>query len=286
MLLAVSTLTKALILAGAAAIWLFVRIWNARRAGPVVSVYDDPELRQKLDKGVRSLAQVPENLRRMIQPHLVDAWAPVVVEGGRGASKFGGRPWLRAKDEWPRCPECGKGLRLLVQLELMTLPRGHPIRGRGLLQHFACERRTCSPIRGTHTRRIDTAGAAVASKRSSEGDDWPVYQIVHWMRFQDLPDYSDYTPLGIDIDVGKSEHYALETDAGYAVAANGDKLGGYRDWIQDQRPPPCPTCGKPLAFVFQLDDLSEHNGLEGAGIGSIHQCPDHPDELAYHYDCS
>lgn len=69
------------------------------------------------------------------------AWRPVVVAGEpRGSvSKFCGVPWLVAGERAPTCGECGRALRLFVQLDLGALPDELGGRfGSGVLQLFYC----------------------------------------------------------------------------------------------------------------------------------------------------
>jgi hypothetical protein len=69
------------------------------------------------------------------------AWRPVVVPGepAETRSKFCGVPWLIAGEETPACRECGRGLRLFVQLDLDAVPEElGGVFGSGVLQLFYC----------------------------------------------------------------------------------------------------------------------------------------------------
>ncbi|MEH1897802.1 MAG: DUF1963 domain-containing protein [Nostoc sp.] len=69
------------------------------------------------------------------------AWKPIVQEGDGDltVSKFGGKPWLNADEEWPCCPNCGKPIQLFLQLNLDELPQNLNTKfGNGILQFFYC----------------------------------------------------------------------------------------------------------------------------------------------------
>ena len=82
--------------------------------------------------------------------------------------------------------------------------------------------------------------------------------------------------LPIDTDVAES----------IGIPEAGDKLGGWPHWVQSVEYPSCPTCGREMEIVLQVDSEDNIPHMFGdAGCGHITQCPDHPQVLAFGWAC-
>ena len=242
-----------------------------------------------------------------VEAHRRTAWRPVVVPGSEPAgprSKFCGQAWLRPDEASPACNSCGRPLQLLVQLDLDGLPGELDRRyGEGMLQLFACVDEGC-PAEGAWeafsdvaslVRVVPGAGLVVAG-RSRAG--FPPVAITGWERFADAPDPDDHELAGLAAsydfalrtvtlrcaEVGLQATLALD-DLGVediAHASVGDKLAGWPSWAQFRDYPSCPTCGRTMHLVFQLDAEDHVPFAPGdAGIGHITQCPTHPTTVAF-----
>ena len=89
--------------------------------------------------GIRDPAM--ERIKSAVEPHKQAAWIPIIKEGDSDirCSKFAGKPWLNADEEWPVCPNCHKPMRFFLQLNLQELPQELSNKfGQGMLQLFYC----------------------------------------------------------------------------------------------------------------------------------------------------
>jgi hypothetical protein len=68
-------------------------------------------------------------------------WLPLTEFGEKSTSesKFAGKPWLHADENWPRCQNCLQPMQLMLQLNCADLPAEMQAQaGRGLIQLFYC----------------------------------------------------------------------------------------------------------------------------------------------------
>jgi hypothetical protein len=73
----------------------------------------------------------------------------------------------------------------------------------------------------------------------------------------------------------------------YNFPLDGDKLGGYPLWIQEDYCPQCPRCGTTMKYVFQLDcECNLPFSFGGNGCGHITQCPNHKEIVEFTYECT
>ena len=257
-----------------------------------------------------------EEVRRALQPwlehHRRSAWMPLVEEGDAGlaASKLGGMPWLAEGEAWPTCGSCGEKMRLLLQLDLRTIPP--EIReqvGNGLLQLFYCIENAegkCvadawAPFQpGKLVRIVKTPSLPV--RRGADGPSFECKSIVGWESAADYPHPPEHDELGIEyhFDFNKREVKILCPSFGLtfdgvpesapeeiATALAGEKLGGWPLWVQGVEYPDCPECGRRMRHVFQLDSERNVPFMFGdCGVGHITQCPDHLDVVAFGWACS
>jgi hypothetical protein len=246
--------------------------------------------------------------------HRRPAWKPVVEpgDGSPTAPKFGGPAWTGSDAPWPACGACRTPLPLFLQLDLGDLPAelGRPF-GIGLLQLFYCTRTDCPggdgwrPFADTVSRVRIAHPAGPATPPGETSGSFPAKRIVGWSRFTDLPSPAEHEALGLDYSFDVSTgHYGVECPAlglslagdeiecgwlagAIADAAPGDKLGGWPAWVQDERYPPCPRCGRRMALVFQVDSGDNVPFMFGdSGCGHVTQCPEHKEVVAFGWDGS
>lgn len=248
-------------------------------------------------------------------------WKPVTVRGDADvrASKFAGRPWLSADEDYPLCPDCQQPLRFFLQLNLEELPKAaHQQFGDGILQLFYCTNEDmqcdvwepfspCKLIRivqplGTPSNAelpvVDwNSGSALI-----EGE-FPAKHIVRWQASETYPDWSELqTSESIQFTRTESEvllaagieHTTMfdseipqfmDTTRMYPVEA--DRLAGYPTWLQRAEYPNCPVCNQlmnQLIFEFASDDNVPY--LWGdAGTGYVLQCPEHKEKVTFFWQC-
>jgi len=123
---------------------------------------------------------------RKMEPLKRKAWKPVTVrqEGDLQTSKFAGKPWLNANEQWPLCQNCGNPLHFFLQLNLQELPKElHGKFGSGILQLFYC-------LSETETVYDFPVESAIATTDSNGTTTWSQYQscesdCMGWAAFSD-----------------------------------------------------------------------------------------------------
>lgn len=249
------------------------------------------------------------------------AWKPVTRPGDGAAtvSKLGGLPALAPGEPWPTCPDCGRPMPLLLQLNLATLPEelGTPF-GTGLLQLFACtsgedanasanananEEEGAAAVVATATLARLVADGPLAAPEAvpAEADDLTPRAIVLWQRFDDHPDFDDFDDLGLLTEYVKARPPKMRAkcpELGLAFEGKaaklfesldrcreGDKLGGWPDWPREKHWPACPDCGTRMQHVFQIETNDEIDELFGEPVrGHLMQCPTHQHVLHFAWD--
>ena len=199
-------------------------------------------------------------------------------------------------------------MQFFLQLPATSLPPGFTVRGEGILQLFYCSQddgscETWQPFSGTHVVRLLTGPSVVAT---SPGDlaAFPMRSVEGWREFVDYPHPEEHVRLGLAYayDFAKKRVSVSCDDVGVALrdldidmevaetianAEPGDKLSGWPHWIQSVEYPSCPTCGREMELVLQLDSEDNVPHMFGdAGCGHITQCPEHPQVLAFGWACS
>lgn len=226
-----------------------------------------------------------------LRPHKRRAWKPIVApgDGSPGASKFSGSVLVPAGARWPTCPNCGNPLQLFVQLNAADFPEAAPWPWpRGLLQLFYCTNGDplcevdCEAYfpfsRSTLLRVLDlgtpTEVAALPAANFAS------LRITGWTEIDDLPHPEESASRAFN----ESELDAI-CEAGYPRA--GDKLLGWPAWVQGVEYPNCPTCRKPMEYLFQIDSEDNVPHMFGdVGCGHISFCGEHPNVLAFAWACS
>jgi hypothetical protein len=222
------------------------------------------------------------------------AWLPETAEGDAktACSKFGGTAWLLAGEAWPTCARCRKPMALFLQLDLSTLPEETwGMLGDGLLQMFYCvSRDNCvitreglSPFSPYQLlRRIDPRQGAPAAQPAPLDRFLYARTIEYWKPIEDYPSTYELQELGFELDDATSDalfHRGL-------TAQQRDKLFGWPAWVQHVDYPKCRICGRALRLIFELESWQNlFYSFGDSGCGQITGCPDHPDELAFFWQC-
>ncbi len=237
----------------------------------------------------------PEIPKELV-PHVRTAYIPTVEErdGELGATKFGGRPWLAADEEWPLCENCGGRLQLFLQLDLGSIPKPaqEQFGSEGLLQLFYCT--NSDPLcevdceayfpyaKSVVARWVPDPSAP--SRDDAAGPDEPHAPrlVTGWTPHDDIPNWeeADYA-LGVELDDETSDQLI---ESGLPVV--GDKLGGWPAWVQGVEYPDCRECGAQMKYVFQIDSNDNVPFMFGdVGAGHLSRCPAHPEVLAFGWAC-
>ncbi|MEM9692904.1 MAG: DUF1963 domain-containing protein [Myxococcota bacterium] len=217
------------------------------------------------------------------------------------AHRYGGLPFLAEGESWPLCANCGEPLQFFVQLNLARLPPslGWPVKD-GLIQLFYC---TNPKTRCEIVCRADQPGAKSVLVRYVEAsalkkprrdivipdnqrapfrdEGWIPHRID---QFEVLPPELPVL-AALELDPELKRELLPAWSALYdsdLVARPGDKLGGWPAWVDVASYPTCPTCGKPMRFLLQVesDGLTGHQ-FGNLGAGQLVQCEDHPHEVAF-----
>lgn len=241
--------------------------------------------------------------------HARVAWRPQTQsgEGEPAGSRFGGLPWLPRGTAHPTCGDCGRPLRLLVQLDLATLPPAPQAQlgTSSLLQALYCEGDDCiaaGPFDRAHLVRALAPGPG--ARAPMVGAPFPERRIVGWQALEnDLPSPEEHEHEGLHVDydfkagtlsvrcpeVGLAPTTlpldALESEE-LGQAFDKDKLLGWPRWVQNVEYPACPRCHRQMQYVFQLDSEDNLPWMWGdAGIAHVTRCPEHPDVLTLVWAC-
>ena len=264
-----------------------------------------------------------DELRQVLAPWFAAAgrpgWRPQTTpeEPTTSASKFCGAPWLLPHEVAPTCAHCGRELQLFVQLELDALPAAY---GTGVLQLYYCVGQVgpepdghpaCwaedawEPFsdRSSLVRVVPRQGLQAMVTSVARMKEFPPAAIVGWVPMVDLPDPADHEAAGLIVDddpdtgittvrcpdLGIEFQGRIDDLEVYEVcaAADGDKLGGWPLWVQDDERPSCPRCSATMRVVFQIDSENHVPYMFGdSGVGHITQCPEHHDVVAFGWACA
>jgi len=218
------------------------------------------------------------------------SWKPIVKDGDGpvDAAKFSGKPWLSKDMEWPVCPKCNKPMRFFVQLNLADLPKDlKEDFGTGLLQMFFCtnEKSDCchdavSPFaKSVLVRIIQPDGEGKDVELPEIEDLFPSKLITGWESRDDYP--NPLEEVDVDVCLNDEERYILYDD----LNLTGDKLWGWPHWVQSEMYPRCPVCDRRMRVVFQIDSDDNLPYVFGDyDRGWITQCPEHKEQLTFHFD--
>jgi hypothetical protein len=232
-----------------------------------------------------------------IQVYKRPTWMPVVQQPADDeleealVSKIGGQAYLPPGESYPLCPNCNEPMTLFLQLNPGLLPPNCDLdlENNKLIQLFYCtnthpncelECKGWQPFSKNHTilqplipSNDPTLPANVPPRSFKAG------QVVEWIEQEDYPDWHEMQ-LG-EAGLTEAEIETLEeSEVGVPKAA--DKLGGWPYWVQSVEYPKCPECGLQMQMIFQLD--SKHHlpyEFGDAGIGYLHQCRLHKNQLAF-----
>lgn len=251
-----------------------------------------------------------EKVKPWLEKQRRPAWLPILEEGLRDpkGSHFGGGAWIPEGQAAPLCGRCQERLRLLVQLDLATLPEGahQSLPQSGLLQVFYCEDDECEreaeaylAFSPAHLARVVASGPG---RVEESGEPFQPKSITGWEQVEDLPHPEDASEHGLrtEYDFQQNRVRFLCPEAGLDTwlsqdeleieavtqAREGDKLRGWPFWIQSPEYPRCPRCGSEMTNVLQIDSEKGVPHMWGdAGIVQVMQCPKDPDVLTMNWSC-
>lgn len=238
----------------------------------------------ELNLAVRSVKEKLASYRRT-------SWKPIVEDGDGpvDASKFSGKPWLSKDMEWPVCPKCNKPMQFFVQLNLADLPKDlKEDFGTGLLQMFYCTNSesdcwvdACSPFaKSVLARIIQPDGEGKDVELPEIEDPFPPKLITGWESWDDYPHGEECETGELDVHLDDDE-WDILIDINY----RGDKLWGWPHWVQSAGYTRCPVCDHQMRVVFQIDSYDNLPYMFGDGDrGWITQCPEHKEQLTFHFD--
>ncbi|MFC7585796.1 ankyrin repeat domain-containing protein [Nonomuraea antimicrobica] len=232
----------------------------------------------------RTPAAIAKAARQKLAASTRSAWLPQ-LDGPAATgdpSQFGGLPWLRSTEVWPACESCEAPLTFFVQLDLSRTPKAaREAFGLGLLQLFHCT--TCNPYHpfssGDLVRIVDPADAVTPVKEPEGAQVLPVRPITGWGRA-----VKDYPYREAD----ESALLPEEREVVFTLNRQGDKLGGWPNWVQDPDYPRCPHDDHRMTQpILQID--SNHGVAHtwgDNGVGFIVQCPQHRDQVTFLWQCA
>lgn len=215
-------------------------------------------------------------MEEVIKKYEKVCWKAVIGKR-KTVSHFGGNPLLQG--EWPLCGVCSERMALFVQLDVGSLPMGHPIEGSGILQVFYCTGcdEAFEPFAKCQLVRLVGGGKEPSGK--------PMFEAKYIARWEPLPDYPQTQELRLGSERLDRLDDFLETNEAFRTKA-GDKLGGWPYWIQGVEQPKCPKCKKKMAYIFQIDSDDNLDWMFGdIGCGHVFQCEEHRDVLSFHWAC-
>ena len=249
-------------------------------------------------------------LQPWIAKHHRTAWRPEVRSDDPAptGSAFSGVPLLSKGEDWPTCKSCGVPMEMMLQLDLKALPTDR--HGTDTLQLFYCVANdTCD--RGweafaNHASLCRTISPNDARSATTNLNRFPAKTIHAWNAIEDSPDSAEHERLGIKIDYHfkdvpfkPMEFWCPELDLHFVgsqfikcleenvAAADGDKLGGWPQWVQGVEYPTCPECGTEMSLIMQIDSEDNVPYMFGdCGVGHITQCPKHHHIVAFAWACS
>jgi len=227
-----------------------------------------------------------QSLLDKIAPHRRDTWVPEVKETEAQHSaddKFGGLPYLRNENDWPRCTSCGKHMQLFVQLDLSRLPEK---KGKGLAQFFYCTNSnpqcevTCEAwypnTTSTHSRLVEVNGPSATVQMDMIAELFPEKRITGWERQDDYPNPDELDELGVRLE--EEEHDEL-IDAEFPIS--GDKLFGWPHWVQGVE-----YHLEDSELFVQIDSENNVPFMFGdVGCGHLTRKKDDPSAMAFGWAC-
>lgn len=231
----------------------------------------------------RTPAQIEKAVRKKLAAHARSAWMPRTGEAADEGdpSQFGGLPRLLAGEAWPTCADCRAPLVFFVQVDLGRAPEAaRSAFGVGLLQLFHCT--ACDPYEpfsGGHRVRIVPVDATAPAAAPEGVQVFATRRISGWQRaVRDFP-YREVADAMLERE---------ERPFGFKLNHQGDKLGGWPNWVQDPTYPRCPCCEQPMTqLVLQIDSERGVPYMWGDnGAGYLFQCAQHREQVAFTWQCS
>ena len=223
---------------------------------------------------------LPQSLESLAA-HRKTAWKPI-AHVANDAAEAGSAPNLKPL----KCPQCEGAMDLFLHLHSAHLPADLPPdfpRHQGILEVWYCtECADWEPFSKSHVLRLlpDDENNGNNAKPSLIG-----HQIITgWEVVEDYPNLEEAADLGCELsEAAEEEFYELENPS---YPHDGDKLGGWPDWVQGVEYPQCPECGETMELFFQLDSEDHLDYMFGdSGCAHVTRCKNHPHQFALGWAC-
>jgi hypothetical protein len=181
-----------------------------------------------------------------------------------GVTRTGGIPLVPEGFSWPSCRACEGPMRFLAQVMLGDLETSA---SQDVLLIFMCgnDPGMCAEwdaAAGGNQALIFTAGVRQAPAAVPADPDTMLGEV------------SAVQYVAVSVDYGDARSAWAEREGRPADDVLG-QLGGQPAWIQADETPSCPQCGKPMAFVVQLEEGHDYRtaaNFGGAGCGYGFAC--------------
>jgi uncharacterized protein (TIGR02996 family) len=205
------------------------------------------------------------------------------------ASKIGGHFLWPAAEEWPSCPDHNCPLVGALQLRKEDIPEVGFKRGTDLFQLLWCphdhEPGYC-PAPEVYWWRRDAITTAGSHPAPSSAEQWYVPKpcLLYPERVVEYPD-----PFELDHDIDEQIQESSEFERALELVqkmsvgqwslpddteqlyqcwlstADGTKVGGYPDWVQDSEYPSC-SCGKTMELLVMFSSWEFDGGTWGRWV--------------------
>lgn len=201
----------------------------------------------------KSAATIKRNIKKHFKKLGRPCWRPKLRKKlskrhALSAGRFGGYPPLLEGEPWPTCPSCGVQLSFAVQLDLAALPDAHPLAGcDGIVQVFFCPDCPGEAL----ARRLPADAALVHGVALHDGAEvFPTRQFTRW--YKKKTDYPYREPGDADFDAALAKLDVDEENSLFLFNLQGDKLGGWPNWVQDNAWPEASN-GARMELLLQID---------------------------------
>jgi hypothetical protein len=181
--------------------------------------------------------------------------------------KVGGAPDWIAPTAWPTCKTCEQPMGFRFQLA--NLPAALDLSPYGAIYVFQCD----NPFFRCRPFDAMSGANAVVPQTAVDGPfekPEPKPSEIRERLMALHPATEDEEALSIDVDSASPEQIAAYEKA--QEEAPSSKLGGVPVWLQGPEFPTC--CGKPMAFLAQLDGATWDLPFGDGGAGYVFRCQD------------
>jgi uncharacterized protein YwqG len=207
-------------------------------------------------------------------------------------SKFSGKPFILKGEEYPKCKKCNNNLELFVQINFEELPQEIKILKKGLIQFFLCHNQDCLESSNFYNNKsclIGTNNSQMLKIIENINQEYQIISnesffsektIIGWKELElEYPESVESEELNdiINIDYANIFH---------SINYEGEKIGGYPNFTQEEIYPECPDCSTPMKHLIQLGSNVNIPYMWGdGGYGHIYYCENHLNRIGFYWDC-